>query len=102
VLVVCFEDDRAELHRRLKAICRHHNIDARELKGWLFCRNMKKLKLAELDAKGRQRQIGKLDGMLRKAIERGRYDLVVLDPFVKLHGLNARTTIPTWILSARR
>ena len=88
VLVLCFEDDRDELHRRLLAICRHHGINPAELKGWLFCRNLKRIKLAELDAKGRQRQIGALDGMLRRAIERGRYDLVILDPFVKLHVLD--------------
>ena len=99
MLVLCFEDDRAELHRRLKAICKHYGIAAAELKGWLFCRNLKKIKLAELDAKGRLRQIGALDGMLRRAIERGRYDLVILDPFVKLHGLNENDN-PTWISSA--
>jgi AAA domain len=89
VLVLCFEDDRDELHRRLLAICKHHdNIDPAELRGWLFCRNLKKIKLAELDDKGRRRQIGALEGLLRRAIERGRYDLVILDPFVKLHGLN--------------
>ena len=96
VLLLSFEDDRDELHRRLLAICRHHGIDPRELKGWLFCRDLNGPKLAELDAKGRRRQIGALDGMLRRAIERGRYDLVVLDPFVKLHAL-MRTTMRIWI-----
>src|SRR6516164_10168285 len=45
-------------------------------------------KLAELDAKGRRRQIGALDGMLRWAIARTGCSLVVLDPFVKIHALN--------------
>jgi DNA polymerase I-like protein with 3'-5' exonuclease and polymerase domains len=89
VLVLSFEDDRAELHRRLLAICKHHNIDPAELKGWLFCRDLNGgAKLAELDAKGRKRQIGALDGMLRRAIARTGCGLVVLDPFVKLHALN--------------
>jgi hypothetical protein len=89
VLVVSFEDDRAELHRRLLAICRHHGIDPAELKGRLFCRDLNGgAKLAELDARGRRRQIGALDGMLRRAIARTQCGLVILDPFVKLHALN--------------
>ena len=89
VLVLSFEDDRAELHRRLLAICQHHGINPDELKGWLFCRDLNGgAKLAELDAKGRRRQIGALDGMLRRAIARTGCSLVVLDPFVKIHTLN--------------
>ena len=87
VLVLSLEDDRRELHRRLLAICRHHRIDPAELKGWLFCRELNGLKLARLNAKG-GRELGELDHMLRGAIERRRPDLVVLDPFVKLHALN--------------
>ena len=89
VLVLSFEDDRAELHRRLLAICKHHGIDPGELKGWLFCRDLNSgPKLAELDSKGRRRQVGALEGMLRRAIARTGCDLLILDPFVKLHGLN--------------
>jgi hypothetical protein len=89
VLVLSFEDDREELHRRLLAICKHHQIDPAELTGWLFCRDLNGgPKLAELDAKGRRRQVGALDGLLRRAVARTRCDLVVLDPFVKLHALN--------------
>jgi AAA domain-containing protein len=88
VLILSFEDDRAELHRRLLAICRHYKIDTQELKGWLFCRDISGPKLAELDARGRQRQIGTLDGMLRQAIARTQCALVILDPFIKLHALN--------------
>jgi hypothetical protein len=85
VLIICFEDDRAELHRRLKAICMHHGIDPNELKGWLFCCNIHDAKLAErVDGK---LQAGPLDAMLRKAIARFQADLVILDPFVKLHSL---------------
>jgi hypothetical protein len=86
VLVVSFEDDRDELHRRLQAICQHHRIDPRELKEWLFCRELSDVKLAE-SVKGK-RQAGPLDAMLRKAIARLRPDLVILDPFVKLHALD--------------
>jgi hypothetical protein len=89
VLIISFEDDDDELHRRLLAICKHHKIDPAELRGWLFCKDLNGgPKLAELDAKGRRRQIGRLDGLLRQAIGRRDYGLVVLDPFVKLHALN--------------
>jgi AAA domain len=86
VLIVSFEDDRDELHRRLAAICKHHNIDPAELKGWLFCRELNGVKLAEIE-KGK-RKIGPLDAMLRRAIARTRCDLLILDPFVKIHALD--------------
>jgi hypothetical protein len=87
VLFVCFEDDRKELHRRMLAIRKHHKIDPTELKGWLFFRAISRApKLAELDDKGRRR-VGPLDGILRRAIKRRRCDLLILDPFIKLHAL---------------
>jgi hypothetical protein len=86
VLVISLEDDREELRRRLAAICKHHGIDPAELKGWLFCRDLKRVKLATRDKNG-ERQAGPLEGMLRRAIARTRCDLLILDPFVKLHAL---------------
>jgi hypothetical protein len=89
VLVVCFEDDARELRRRLRAICIHYKIDPAELAGWLFCANLNGgPKLAELDAKGKKRVIGQLDKMLRREIADHRIDLVICDPFIKLHALN--------------
>jgi RecA-family ATPase len=86
VLVVSLEDDRDELWRRLLAICKHHGVDPAELKGWLFCRDLIGAKLVE--AVDGERQLGALEPMLRRAIERRRPDLVILDPFVKLHALD--------------
>ena len=86
VLVISLEDDREELRRRLAAICKHHNINPVELKGWLFCRDLKRVKLATRDRNG-ERQAGPLESMLRRAIARTRCDLLILDPFVKLHAL---------------
>ena len=86
VLVLCLEDDQNELWRRLLATCLHHNIDPAELRGWLFCANFNGAKIAEeIDGK---RVLGKLEPMLRKAIERRKPDAVILDPFVKLHALD--------------
>ena len=86
VLVVSLEDDRDELWRRLLAICKHHRVDPNELKRWLFCRDLNGVKLVE--AVDGERQLGVLAPMLRKAVERRRPDLVILDPFVKLHALD--------------
>jgi DNA polymerase I-like protein with 3'-5' exonuclease and polymerase domains len=86
VLVISLEDDRDELWRRLLAICKHHGIDPVGLKGWLFCRDLNSVKLVEeVDS---ERQLGMLYPMLCKAIERRQPDLVILDPFVKLHALD--------------
>jgi hypothetical protein len=86
VLVVSLEDDRDELWRRLLAICKHHGVDAAELKDWLFCRDLIGAKLVE--AVDGERKLGALEPMLRRAIERRQSDVVVLDPFVKLHALD--------------
>jgi hypothetical protein len=89
VLVVCLEDDKEELHRRLLAICQHHNVAPAELEGWLFCKDVHNVKLAELKGRGAraQRVPGPLYDMLRDAIAQRHFDVVILDPFVKLHGL---------------
>ena len=86
VMVMSLEDDQDELWRRLLAICLHHHINPVDLRGWLFCANFNGAKIAE-EINGR-RVIGKLEPMLRKAIERRRPGLVILDPFVKLHALD--------------
>jgi DNA polymerase len=86
VLVLCLEDDKDELWRRLLAICLHHGVDSAELRGWLFCANFNGAKIAE--EIGGKRVLGKLEPMLRKAIERRKPDAVILDPFVKLHALD--------------
>jgi hypothetical protein len=86
VLVISLEDDRDELWRRLLAICKHHNVDPAELKGWLFCRELNGVKFVE-EVDG-ERQLGALEAMLRKAIERRQPSAVILDPFVKLHALD--------------
>jgi hypothetical protein len=86
VLMVSLEDDKDELKRRIAAARLHHNISPAELKGWLFLATPKGFKLAEVNTKG-ARQIGILEKMLRKTIEYRKPDLVMLDPFVKLHAL---------------
>jgi RecA-family ATPase len=85
VLMISFEDDRDELNRRILAARLHHGIAASELKTWLFPACPKGLKLLEM--RNGDRAVGMLEPALRRAIERRKPDLVILDPFVKLHGL---------------
>jgi hypothetical protein len=85
VLLLSFEDDKQELDRRIAAALIYHKIDRSELKGWLFYAAPKNVKLAEM--RNGSRQIGQLEKLLREAIERRKPDLLGLDPFVKIHGL---------------
>jgi AAA domain len=86
VLLLSFEDDNEELRRRIAAACIHHQIDRSDLKGWLYCDSPKGLKLAEI-AGNKARKVGPLEMALRDAVHRRKPDLVALDPFVKMHGL---------------
>ena len=85
VLLVSFEDDSEELKRRILAARLHHNIALDDVKGWLFYATPKGIKLAEM--RNGSRHIGMLEKSLRRSIERRRPDLVILDPYVKLHAL---------------
>lgn len=85
VLLLSLEDDDSELQRRLAAARIHHGIEPADLKGWLFCATPKGIKLA--DMKDGARAAGPLEAMLRQAITTRQIDLLGLDPFVKLHGM---------------
>src|SRR5262249_42124422 len=85
VLIVCSEDDAEELRRRVLAALLHYKISLADVKGWLFLACPKGLKLMEM--RDGERAIGMLEPALRRVIERRRPDLVILDPFVKLHAL---------------
>jgi AAA domain len=85
VLIISLEDGAEETHRRILAALIHHGITESELKGWLFYATPKGMKLAEM--RNGSPQSGMLEKSLRAAIARRRPDLVVLDPYVKLHAL---------------
>jgi hypothetical protein len=88
VLVITLEDDLNELRRRIWALRIHHGIEATHLKGWLFYQ-AKGLGLGRLmEKRDGALMAGTFEGVLRRAIERRRPDLVILDPFAKLHGAN--------------
>jgi hypothetical protein len=83
-LVVCLEDDEAELRRRIRAACLHHEIDESELDGWLYYWTPKDLHLIEVD-QFRQIKSGELGDALRRIINHLGIGLVSVDPFVKSH-----------------
>jgi hypothetical protein len=83
--MLSFEDDIEELQRRILAAMLEYGISREQIKGWLFYACPKGIKLAEM--KDGSRQIGALEKQLRIWIEKHRPDLVVLDPFVKVHAL---------------
>jgi hypothetical protein len=85
VLLVSLEDDDEEMRRRILAARIHHKVTLDEVKGWLFYWTPKGIKLAEI--KNGSRQIGALERKLRAVIARREPDLLVLDPYIKLHAL---------------
>jgi len=85
VLLISLEDDEDELQRRIQAVLLHYGVKRSELLGWLFCATPKAAKIAMMQ--NRARAIGPLEQQIRDAVERRKPDLVSLDPFIKLHGL---------------
>jgi hypothetical protein len=85
VLLISLEDDDDELQRRIAAVLLHYGIPRSELRGRLFCKHVKRSKIAQLE--GKKRVAGPLEQEIRTAIARHQPDLVALDPFVKLHSL---------------
>jgi hypothetical protein len=90
VLLISLEDDHWELQRRIKAVLDHFGIARTELTGWLFCATPRGVRIAELN--NRSRVAGPLAQHLRAAIERRRPDVISLDPFVKMHGLEENSS----------
>ena len=88
VMIVCLEDDLKELRRRVLAARLHHSVSAAEVKGWLFLTTPRRLKIAELDARGKKIVTGGLYRALVKAVDDLSLDLAVIDPAIKAHGLD--------------
>jgi AAA domain len=85
VLMVSLEDDSEEMRRRILAAMLEYGISRDQVKGWLFYACPKGVKLAEIT--NGSRQAGVLEKQLRAWIKKHRPDLLMLDPFVKLHAL---------------
>jgi AAA domain len=89
VLLLCLEDSRKEVERRIRAMCKHYQIPLSELKGWLFVDTTDK-KLASSD-KRNGLQPGDLVKGIRGAVKRRNLDLVIIDPLVDAHELDENT-----------
>jgi hypothetical protein len=87
VLLVCFEDSRDELRRRVRAAKLYYDISNDETRGWLrLCVvSRSDLKLARLD-RGAIRK-GRLGEALEREIVEHRIDVAILDPLIKTHSL---------------
>ena len=88
VLIVSLEDGPDELRRRVRAAYLHHKIGRRDVKGWLYLAALGRAagKLMTLDAHNRP-VLGALAAKLARTIPARKIDLVILDPFIKSHGI---------------
>lgn len=88
VLFLCFEDSDDELRRRFRAAIMHHKIEPNEVKGRLFRKTISnsEMKLATIQRNGESIP-GPLAESIKMEIEEKSIDVVILDPFVKSHGV---------------
>jgi hypothetical protein len=95
VLLVSFEDDANELRRRVRAARLYHDIPISELDGWLWLAAPGAAvgKLMTLNAKTGALMYDNLPAHIEAAVLKHNIGLVMLDPFVKTHGIpeNANT-----------
>jgi AAA domain len=87
VLLVCFEDGKDELRRRLTAAMVHYGIAKADIQGHLFVTaiNRSDAKLALM--KDGAPQVGKLRDALKQSITRRAADVMFLDPLIKAHAV---------------
>jgi RecA-family ATPase len=88
VLLLCFEDGKDELRRRVRAATLHHGIATDDIKGQLFLSAVSRssLKLARM-TKGAV-EVGRLGELIETEIARHQIDVVLFDPFVKTHAVS--------------
>jgi hypothetical protein len=88
VLLVCLEDDEAEVQRRVRAACMHHGLAEADLDGWFFywC-PWPPPHFVELD-NNRDVVLGEMGAALERIILARGIGLVSVDPFVRSHGVD--------------
>ena len=87
VLLVCFEDGKDELRRRLTAAMLHHGISKTDIQGYLFVAAVSRTDAKLASAKSGEMMAGKLGAALERSITRRSAGAVFLDPFVKTHSV---------------
>jgi RecA-family ATPase len=86
VLFLCFEDGKAELQRRVRAALIHHQISDEEVRGWMSCSAILGEKLfADGGINRATPKPTALYDWLVRLIKDNELELVILDPFVKIH-----------------
>ena len=88
VLFVSLEDDRDELRRRVRAAMTHYGISPADVRGWLILAAIagKQWKLAIAEKNGKVHR-AQLADRIEKLIVHREIDAVILDPFIKSHGV---------------
>jgi hypothetical protein len=81
------EDPREEVERRILAICKHFKIDQVELAKWLCIDSGRETPIRIADQQGNKTVFGPDGQALTKALKVDEIDVLVLDPFVKTHGV---------------
>jgi hypothetical protein len=103
VLVICFEDGKAELRRRLTAAMLHYGISKADILGHLFIATVSRSDAKLAHSKNGEVTVGKLRDAIEQAIIRRKADATFLDPLVKTHAVgennNAEIDFVTEILS---
>jgi hypothetical protein len=82
------EDPKVELERRITAACRHFEIKAEEIEGWLFVNSGKdehsRIVVAEETKHGTMINKPVVDAVIAN-IRKNKIDVMIIDPFVSSH-----------------
>jgi hypothetical protein len=87
VLLICFEDGKAELRRRLTAAMLHYGISKADIRGHLFIATVNRSDAKLAFIKNGELTVGKLRDALEQSIIRRKADATFLDPWVKAHAV---------------
>lgn len=97
VLYISLEDDADELRRRVRAALMHHGVSYESIRDWLYLATpgtewepkqpVSAYTIAYATRWG-ELKVGEFLTKLSAALFQYRFGLVVIDPFVKLHGAN--------------
>jgi hypothetical protein len=87
-LLVCFEDGKDELRRRLTAAMLHYGISKADIEGHLFVTAITRGDAKLVLMKDGGLRVGKLRDALERSIVRHGIDVTFLDPLVKIHSVS--------------
>jgi AAA domain len=87
VLLICFEDGKDELRRRITAAMLHYGISKADIRGHLFITTISRGDAKLASARNGEIIAGKLGDALDRSIIRRQADALFLDPFIKTHAV---------------